>query len=142
VGKVSIDGGEMTQVTDSFTAYPSVSPDGKLIACLYAEDLSQVNWRIAVLPVAGGRPIKVFPQSVSTQIVRWAPDGRSLTYAENPPAGASKLWLQPLDGGAPKQLAEFATDVIFGFDWSRDGQYLACVRGLWATNVILIQDFR
>ena len=34
------------------------------------------------------------------------------------------------------------TDRIFGFDWSRDGRYLACVRGLWATNVVLIKDFR
>jgi hypothetical protein len=34
-------------------------------------------------------------------------------------------------------LAEFETDRIFGFDWSRDGKYLACVRGLWALNVVI-----
>jgi len=56
--------------------------------------------------------------------------------------GASKLWNQPLDGGEPKLVAEFKTDRIFDFDWSRDGKYLACVRGLWAANVVLIKDFR
>jgi hypothetical protein len=45
-------------------------------------------------------------------------------------------------GGAPKLLAEFETDRIFGFDRSRDGKYLACVRGLLETNVVLIEDFR
>jgi hypothetical protein len=30
---------------------------------------------------------------------------------------------------------------FFQFDWSGDGKYLACVRGLWATKVVLIKDF-
>jgi len=39
-------------------------------------------------------------------------------------------------------MAEFETDRIFGYDWSRDGKHLACVRGLWATNVVLIKGFK
>ena len=35
--KVSIDGGAPVQLTDEWTNGPSVSPDGKLIACLYSE---------------------------------------------------------------------------------------------------------
>jgi len=64
-----------------------------------------------------------------------------LTYLENPASGASKLWIQPLDGGATKLSAEFETDRIFGFARSLDGKYLASVRGLWAANVVLIIDF-
>ncbi len=33
--KVPIDGGEAVQLTDYFSELPSVSPDGKLIACSY-----------------------------------------------------------------------------------------------------------
>jgi Tol biopolymer transport system component/DNA-binding winged helix-turn-helix (wHTH) protein len=143
IERVSIDGGEMKRLTEAFTANPSVSPDGKLFACLQAEGPGPFPWNIAVYPVDGGRPIKIFSQPIRiTQTVRWTPDGRGLTYFENPASGASKLWIQPLDGGAPKLLAEFETDRVFGFDWSRDGKYLACVRGLWATNVVLIRDFK
>ncbi len=142
LGRVSIDGGELVQLTDAFTAYPVVSPDGKLIACLNAEGPGDFPWRLGVFPFEGGRPIKVFPQIVQAQSVRWTPDGRGLTYVENPVAGASKIWIQPLDGGKPEQFAEFEADRVFGFDWSHDGKYLACVRGLWSTNVVLIKDFK
>ena len=146
IGRVSIDGGELKRLTEAFTANPSVSPDGKLFACLQAEGPGPFPWNIAVYrvdgPVDGKRPIKIFSQPIQTQTVRWTPDGRGLTYHENPASGASKLWIQPLDGGEPKLLAEFESDRIFGFDWSRDGKYLACVRGLWAANVVLIKDFR
>jgi Tol biopolymer transport system component/DNA-binding winged helix-turn-helix (wHTH) protein len=146
IGRVSVDGGEMKRLTEAFTANPSVSPDGKLFACLHAEGPGPFPWNIAVYPVEGPvdgkRPVKIFSQPIQTQTVRWTPDGRGLAYHENPASGASKLWIQPLDGGEPKLLAEFETDRIFGFDWSRDGKYLACVRGLWATNVVMIKDFR
>jgi Tol biopolymer transport system component len=147
IGRVSIDGGEMKQLNDEFTANPSVSPDGKLFACLYAKGPGPYPWNIAIYPVDGPvdrrRPTKIFSRPLQiTQTVRWTPDGRGLTYLENPPSGAAKLWIQPLDGGEPKLLSEFETDRIFGFDWSRDGKYLAVVRGLWATNVVLIRDFK
>ncbi len=142
IGRVSIDGGEMKTLTKDFTGYPSVSPDGKMLACLYAEGPGPTPWRIAVYPVDGERPIKIFTQPLQSQTIRWTPDGRGLTYYENPASGASKLWVQPLDGGEPRLLAEFEADRIFGLDWSRDGDFLACVRGLWATNVVLIKDFK
>lgn len=142
IGRVSIDGGEMKTLTRDFAGYPSVSPDGKMLACLYAEGPGPIPWRIAVYPFDGGRPIKTFPQPLQSQTIRWTPDGRGLTYYENPASGASKLWVQQLDGGQPRLLAEFEADRIFGLDWSRDGDFLACVRGLWATNVALIRDFR
>ena len=140
--RVSIDGGESTQLTDEFTAYPSVSPDGKMIACFYSEAHSP--WKLAVYPFDGGAPIKTFPVPIpdtSSMIVRWTPDGQALTYAENP-IGASKIWIQPLAGGPPKLLAEFGTDRIFGFGWSPDGKHLACVRGNWAFNAVMIKDFK
>lgn len=83
----------------------------------------------------------IFPQIIGAQVLRWTPAGRGLTYMENPVAGASKIWVQPLDGGSPRQLVEFETDRTFGCDWSPDGKRLACVRGFWATNVVLFKRF-
>jgi Tol biopolymer transport system component/DNA-binding winged helix-turn-helix (wHTH) protein len=140
--KVSIDGGTPVQVTDEYTSRPSVSPDGKMIASLYTESGSR-EAKLAIFPFEGGPAVKAFPQPPGgTVYVAWAPDGRGLVYAENPDDDVSTLWVQPLDGGSPRQLARFENDRIFGFDWSRDGKQLACVRGLMVTNAVLIKDFK
>jgi eukaryotic-like serine/threonine-protein kinase len=140
--KVSIDGGAPVQLTNEYTTHPSVSPDGKLIACIYSE-AGKWEGRLAVFPFEGGSPVNSFPQPPGNDgYIAWTPDGRSLLYAENPDNDASGLWVQPLDGGPPRQLARFENDRIFGFDWSRDGKQLACVRGLSAWNMVLIKDSR
>lgn len=145
LGRVALNdsgaGGEAVRLTEDFTTYPVISPDGRQIACLRA-DGPGLPYKIAVYDHAGGAPRIVFPQHVGAQIVRWTPDGRGLTYAENPIAGASKIWIQPLGGGPPEQFAEFETDRIFGLDWAPDGRRLVCVRGFWATNVVLFSGLK
>ena len=136
--KISVEGGEPIQLNNDFTAYPAVSPDGKLVACLYSPDLNS-RWRMAVYPIDGGKAFTTFPNVVhGTPYIRWTPDGRGLTYAENAP-GASRIWVQPLAGGAPTKLVEFDSDRLLGFDWSRDGETLACVRGVWTMDAVLIR---
>ena len=67
-------------------------------------------------------------------------DGRALTYVETRD-GVSNIWGQPIEGGPPKQLTDFKSDLIFSFDWSRDGT-LACARGTQNADVVLISGFR
>jgi len=139
--KISIDGGRPVRITDSFTAYPSVSPDGKLLACSYSPT-TDTPWQPAIFSFEDGRLLKLFPQPIKgAPLLRWMPDGRGIVYAENP-IGSSKLWMQPLEGGDPKLLLEIETDRIFGFDWSRDGKRLAYVRGFWALNAVTVTDVR
>lgn len=140
LGKVSINGGEIISLVDAFTSYPIVSPDGKFIACLHS-DGPGTPYKIAVYSFDGGRPLKIYPQEVGAQIMRWTPDGRGLTYVQNPIAGAAKIWTQPLDGGEPRLIAEFENNRLFGLDWSPDGTKLICVRGLWAANVVVFKNF-
>jgi Tol biopolymer transport system component len=142
--KVSIDGGEPVPLTDKWTANPTVSPDGSLIACFYREGQSNPTVKVAVIPFAGGDPVKVLDISYSVSGpagLRWTPDGRALTYIDTT-GGVSNIWSLPLDGGKPVQLTEFKTDQIFWFDFSRDGKQLALSRGTQTSDVILIKDFR
>lgn len=141
LSKVSIDGGAATPLTKDYTSYPAVSPDGKWIACLRSAAPGNHPGHIAIYPFAGGEPHKVFEPIVSAQNVRWTADSRFITYVEEPTVGASKLMLQPVEGGAPKQLLTSEVEKFFGWDWSRDGQQLALVSGLWTTNVVLVKDF-
>ena len=142
--KVSIDGGEPVRLSDKWAANPTVSPDGNLIACFYREDQPNAPIKVAIIPFAGGDPVKVLdiPHTVNGPAgLRWTPDGRALTYIDTI-NGVSNIWSLPLDGGPPKQLTNFKTDQIFWFDFSRDGKNLAVSRGKQTSDVILIRDFR
>jgi Tol biopolymer transport system component len=138
--KVSIDGGEPVQLTKTFSRLPRVSPNGKLIACFYSNEESGVRSRLALLPFDGGEPVKVFPQTIYADYpAKWTPDGRALTYTD---PSLSNIWLQPVEGGEPKKLTDFTNDLIFGYEWSPDGKRLACVRGIWERDLVLIKNFR
>jgi Tol biopolymer transport system component len=58
-----------------------------------------------------------------------------VAYASN-----GNLWLQPLSGGAPRQLTHF-TDrrPIRSFAWSRDGQRLAITRSTATNDIVLFE---
>ena len=45
-----------------------------------------------------------------------------------------------LDGGKPRQLTDWKSDLIFWFAWSPDGKQLACVRGTTVKDLILMED--
>jgi len=56
--------------------------------------------------------------------------------------GVSNLWEQPLAGGDPKQLTNFASGDIFDFDWSADHKRLLLTRGSLSSDVVLLRNFR
>jgi len=136
--KVSIDGGAPVQVTEKISDWPVVSPDGKLIACRY-KPAPDAPWKIALIPFAGGEPVKVFDVTPNSH-VHWTPDGRAVAYIVTRD-GVSNIWSQPVDGEKPIQLTDFKAEQIFGADWSPDGN-LILSRGLMTRDIVSISDFR
>lgn len=144
IWKVPIEGGTPTQVTDYPSTSPVVSPDGKWIACF---DITDPNRRkISIIPFSGGPPAKtldfrrhVGPYGGAVGI-QWSPDGRALTYIDVR-NGVPNIWSQPVDGGPPRQITNFASDLIYSFAWSRSGD-LALARGAWTSDAVLIRNFR
>ena len=141
VWKVGIEGGSPMQVTDKYSESPTFSPDGKQIACTYLEQ-PNAQFKFAILPSDGGPPAKTFtfPVGVKTNL-RWTADGRALIYGVTQ-KGVTNLWAQPIDGSPPKQLTNFASERIFGFDVSRDGKQVALSRGTQTSDVVLISNFK
>jgi eukaryotic-like serine/threonine-protein kinase len=137
--KVSIDGGDAVQLTDYRSRNATVSPDGKLIACEYREAIDS-PWRYALLPVAGGEPIKTFDLPGRDRF-RWSKDSRSIIYSDTR-GGVGNIWSFPLDGTPLKQLTNFKTEEIYNFDWSADGKQLVIARGTTTSDVVLIKGFR
>ena len=143
IWKVAVNGGQPVQLNEKFAIAPGVSPDGKLVACYYNDNPSAPS-KVAVLPIEGGQPTKTFDIEPTPRLppcLRWTADGRAIVYVLTP-SGVSNLWAQPLDGGQPKQLTNFTSDLIFSFDLSRDGKQIVLSRGITTSDVVLISNFK
>jgi Tol biopolymer transport system component len=136
-----VDGGEKVQVTKTFSGQPAISPDGKWLAYFGIQDLGQRG--MFLVPFTGGEPVKFFNHGDFPRITRsfqWSPDGKGVLY-ELTQGGASNLWQQPINGGAPKQVTHFSDLRIFSFAWSHDGKTLAVARGPVSRDAVLIGHF-
>jgi Tol biopolymer transport system component/DNA-binding winged helix-turn-helix (wHTH) protein len=142
IWRLQLDTGEQIKLTNKIAAFPSVSPDGKLIACFYNESINAPR-AIALIPFDGGLPVKFFEIPPTVFIrggIRWMNGGQAVSYINNE-RGTSNLWSQPIQGGPPKPLTHFTSDQIYRFDWSPDGKQLLLERGSTLSDVVLITDF-
>jgi len=53
-----------------------------------------------------------------------APDGSAIAYSINT-SGQFNLWVQPIDGGCPRQLTLFTDQTVGSIAWSPDGKTIA-----------------
>lgn len=135
--KIPISGGEPIQLSKILTLRPTLSPDGKMIAAYQLEK----DWRLSIISAEDGTILQKFPvaPSVTSRNSRWTPDGKNIAYTDTR-NGVSNIWLQPIDGGEPRQLTNFDSELIFYFDWSPDYKKLAYYRGTVSSNVIAISN--
>lgn len=135
--KVSIDGGEPSEVTNYVASWPSISPDQKTIATL-ARNGDKRDFQL--LPFAGGAPFKRIELrggNIAGYRIKWTPDAKAFIYmAERD--GPIYIFKQALDGSPPEEIAKFDQDELFDFDYSADGQWLAVTRGAWQHDIVLI----
>jgi serine/threonine protein kinase len=138
IWKIPIEGGDPVRINNTpYAAFPTVSPDGKMLAYTYVDE-SQRNG-VAVMSFGQNAPEKRF--DIATEVLRWAPDGRSLLYV-NTENGVSNIWSQPISGGTPKQITHFKSLLLRSFEVSRDGQQIVMNRGTAARDVVLIRDLK
>ncbi len=147
IWRVSITGGAPQQMIHDYSASPTVSPDGKSFACFYRNAETNHQTKLALFPIDGGQPTRIFDAVMTAEItrrlppLRWTVDAHGLTYIVTT-GGSSNFWLQPVSGEPAKQLTSFKTDQIFAFDWSRNGKQVIFSRGAVISDVVLITTFR
>jgi Tol biopolymer transport system component len=147
IWKVPIDGGTPTRLGPLTGSSPAISSDGKMIAFTSLEGtVPNIRNLWIVVPSNGGAPLYTLIADVraaagvrAARGLRFTPDGKSLAYIVDE-RGVSNLWAMPLTGGAPKQLTNFKSDLIFDYAWSRDGKHLAISRGQVNHDVVLLTD--
>lgn len=140
--KMAATGGTPERLFNEPALNPLVSPDGKWLAC-YLRDPQTNRQQVAVIPfdrVREGRAAaRFFPQMPTPlgKLLQWTPDSRALTYGMLNNGGVN-LWLQPLDGSAPRQLTDFKDEMIYRFAWSPDGKSLVYERGTTVNDVVVL----
>jgi Tol biopolymer transport system component len=95
-----------------------------------------------VISSDGGRPLKTFPVAQFGYWYRpplWTPDGQALVFSANN-KHIGNLWRQDLEGGTPRQITFFNTDLIYNYAYSRDGAELYISRGSMQTNTVAIKN--
>jgi Tol biopolymer transport system component len=123
---------------------PSVSPDGRSVAYWHKEERPGAPWSIAVIPAGGGGEPRVYevPQNEANGMssIHWTTDARAFVYTDLR-EGVTNLRLQPLEGGAPRQITNYARGIVYSFDISREGRLLLA-NGLTTSDVLLLKDTR
>jgi len=136
--KVSIDGGDSVRLTEKRVLAPAVSPKDGMLAGLYQVDETS-PMRLAIFSAEGGAPVNSFDLVSSSTDLVWSADGRAVLYI-NTKGETSSLWSQSIDGGQPKQLADFSPYRIFSYAVSPDGKQVAFARGTLVRDIVLITD--
>jgi Tol biopolymer transport system component len=134
-------GGPARLLTRRISRGARVSPDGTLVAGEYYSP-GGADAVINVLGFPDGRLVKTLTVShgLVPRTIRWTPDGRALTYAVQV-GSVANLWMQALDGTAPKRFTDFSSDIIWSCDWSRDDR-LALARGPRRNDIVLFRDVK
>jgi eukaryotic-like serine/threonine-protein kinase len=128
--KMDVDGNSPTLIATPYSIRASPSPDGRLIAA--CDD----QWKIGVISAANGKLIRAFDGRADAQ-VRWTKDSRAIAFSHD---GA--IYLQNIDGGPPRKLADFSPDDISSFDWTADGTSLLCARTSYQPAAVVLRNFR
>jgi serine/threonine protein kinase/Tol biopolymer transport system component len=119
---------------------PIASPSGRYLACLI-QDQASSGWQVAVVDLSSLAVLGRFPQIPSGTQVRWSPDEKALTYVRDI-GGVSNIWKTSIANRLEEAVTHFREDTIFSFDWSPKSHDLAMVRGIPASDVILLRRAR
>ena len=150
-GKAEVIPGSVVPNTILAGLRPTLSPDGKQLACILVAALNpevmKPEDKIALLNLdSSAAPpalLKVEPGISGGGLagggLQFAPDGKALAYAvrEN---GVDNIWLQPLNGSPGKKITNFNSEQIVDLHWSPDGKNLGILRSHSDSDVVLLQE--
>jgi Tol biopolymer transport system component len=129
---------QLVKASVSIYGYSDVSPDGRSIAMLY-----DGTWVICNFPDCTDRKPISFRAGIPNE--RWMPDGRGICYVDRgtDPGLTPNVFVQPIDGSAPRQLTHFTDRKAIGqYAWSRDGRRLAMSRAAFSSDIVLFRGLK
>jgi len=141
--KVPLEGGQPIQLTNEIAAYPSISPDGKLVACFHFPKYGHEG-QITVRSTEDMKTVSemtLAPGFWISRSIRWEADSSTLIYAIQTESKV-KLYRQSINGGQPRELTSLKAEDEFEFCFSPDRKQLAFVSTKWNHDAVLIDGFK
>lgn len=116
------DSAQLTADVTGDSAFPAISPDGKMVAYQFKPTGGQ--FQIYVMNMDGSNKHMISDGQGVASLPTWAPDSKSLAYVEgaDQTAGSVKeIWTAPIEGGSPKKLTSTGVALTYP-TWSPDGK--------------------
>ncbi|MEP7076524.1 MAG: hypothetical protein ABI878_12015, partial [Acidobacteriota bacterium] len=126
IWKIPIDGGEPVLESKEKCLFPSISPDGKQLACINVEKSQPNSWRVDVVSAVSGELVRTYNFPVGRSILIWTPDSRALISMN---LNFGNLFEHPVDGSPARALTSFTADRLPFFAVSPDNKRIAFSRG-------------
>ena len=141
IWRVSIGGDRLPEQLTGYRAQePSVSPDGKIIAYQFMDQVSGSRiWKIGLMDSASGKLINKIdlPLLITDRSVAWSPSGDMLTMAITTGASSDLLFQSPVDGSY-RTIENVTRDKISSLAWSPDGTRLAFAVNQITSDAVLV----
>ena len=137
--KLDLDTGKQTQLSERFTAKPTLSPDGSQIAYYFMDGEIDGLWRVGLMSSLDGSLLNklTFPKSVTERRMRWHPNGTALAQIFNE-GDSINLLIMPKNGGEASVIRNIAKGDALWFDWSRDGKQIVISHANKRSDVVLL----
>src|SRR5467141_1976686 len=123
---VTRDGKEQAVDPDWAALYmgtPTLSPDGKRVAETRVANVESPA-SIWIKRLDRGPSIKLTVDMKDNFMPAWTPDGKSVTFSSTSATGATDLWTQRADGGAPAVMQLHEKSKLYNARWSPDTKWL------------------
>jgi Tol biopolymer transport system component/DNA-binding winged helix-turn-helix (wHTH) protein len=144
--RVSLQDGREELVFDKPGAYSALSPADDQLA--WAENVNGQNTLkiISLSEKNAVRTLRTDAPSDKLAGLAWSHDGKSLAYVlDNGPNAHESLWLQPINGEAPRKIGDLNGEVVYelaGLAFSLNDQAVAVSQGAWDHDAILLKGLK
>jgi TolB protein len=129
----SVDGNDVTRLTNGHDVQPDWSPDGHHIVFLHGETVFS-NPTLRVIEADGSNPVDILPEEPLRRSPKWSPDGRQVIFGRHYLVDVSKaeqawrdaVFMVNTDGSGLRLVIQPSGDV---WGWER-GALLPMPRGV------------
>ena len=139
IWRTSLDTGGQTQLTQTSSSKPAVSPDGSRIAFYFMDQANDGLWKVGIISSDDGSLVGKlsFPRPVTERQLRWFADGNAIGQILYE-GDRIDLLVMPLNGGEAKILTDIGKGSAQSFALSRDGKSLLISFADQRPDVVLV----